>query len=155
MLQCDNVNYLPVPAREIAWVPVGELSVIVTTPVLAPVCVGVKTTLILQLVPGSTGAVQVLVWLKSPVMVTPDTCNIALPELFRVTVLGLLDVPTVCGPNASLGGKGEANEVLRKTETMLANASAATRSGLPSPLKSATATASVSAPDKNFVAWST
>jgi len=60
--------------------------------------VGVKVTLIVQLVPAASEELQLLVWVKSPEFV-PLTemllmVRVALPELLRVRAMGALLVPT-------------------------------------------------------------
>ena len=62
------------------------MSVIVRVPVLVPLAVGSNTTLTLQEAPAGTLEPQVLVWEKSPLMLTPVTASVALPVLVRVTL---------------------------------------------------------------------
>jgi hypothetical protein len=62
------------------------LSVIVTTPVLVPVAVGLKVTLMVHLALAATLERQVLVWEKSPLTVMPVIVRVALPVLVRVTL---------------------------------------------------------------------
>jgi len=70
---------------------------------------GLKTMAIVQLDAGATGAVQLLVKLKSegfgPARDTPETCSGPDPELMRVSVCGALDVPCVLAGNAGAVGE--------------------------------------------------
>ena len=83
-------NYCPVPDSEIFCGLPPPLSVIETAAVLAPVAVGVKVTLMVQLAPAATLVPQVLVWAKSltlvPEIVTPIILRDVVPTLVRVTV---------------------------------------------------------------------
>ena len=75
------------------------LSLTVTVPVRVPVVVGVKFTLIVQLVPAARLAPQVWVWVKSPllvpVMAMPLMLSAAAPVLERVIDWAALLAPTV------------------------------------------------------------
>jgi hypothetical protein len=62
------------------------LSVMVRVPVLVPLAVGSNTTLMLQEAPAATLELQVLVWEKSPLMLTSVMASVALPVLVRVTL---------------------------------------------------------------------
>jgi hypothetical protein len=73
----------------------GALSVIVKVPVRAPVAVGVKVTLTVQLAPVPALLPQVLVWEKSPLAVMLEMAREALPVLVRVTVCAVLLFPTI------------------------------------------------------------
>jgi len=66
-----------------------------TDPERDPVAVGVKVTLMVQLLPAKTGLVQVLVWAKSPVAEILVIVSVALPELVSVTDCTVLVVPTI------------------------------------------------------------
>lgn len=68
--------------------------VIVTTPVRRPVPVGEKVTLMVQLAPGARLLPQVLVWLKSPLIVTAIFVMTPLLVLVRVAVWTRLAVFT-------------------------------------------------------------
>ena len=59
---------------------------IATVPVLFPVVVGVKVTLMVQAALAARLEPQVLVWEKSPLMATLVIVSVALPVLERVTV---------------------------------------------------------------------
>jgi len=61
------------------------LSVMVRAPVLVPLAVGSNATLTLQEAPAATLEPQVLVWEKSPLMLTPVMARVALPVLVTVT----------------------------------------------------------------------
>jgi hypothetical protein len=76
----------PVPVRLTVWVAGLALSVIVRTPVLVPVAVGLKVTLRVQLVLATRLEPQVLVWEKSPLAVMLVMLRVALPVLLRVTL---------------------------------------------------------------------
>jgi hypothetical protein len=52
-----------------------------------------------QEAPAATLEPQVLVWEKSPLVLTPETVRFARPVLVRVTLWGLLLVPTACDAN--------------------------------------------------------
>jgi hypothetical protein len=71
------------------------LSVTVSVPVRVPDAVGVKITLMTQLVPGAMLAVQLLVWAKSPLAAMLDKVSVPVPELVSMTVWPALGVPTV------------------------------------------------------------
>ena len=62
------------------------LSVIVMEPLRAPVVVGVKVTLRVQLALAARLAPQVLVWEKSPLTVMLVMLRVALPVLLSVTL---------------------------------------------------------------------
>jgi hypothetical protein len=76
----------PVPVRLTVWVAGLALSVMVRTPVLVPVAVGLKVTLRVQLVLAARLEPQVLVWEKSPLAVMLVMLRVALPVLLRVTL---------------------------------------------------------------------
>ena len=67
----------------------------VSVPVLVPIAVGVKVTVIVQLLPEPTGLTQLLVCAKSPLVLMLDMLNGTLWLFFKVTVCGELGVPTV------------------------------------------------------------
>jgi hypothetical protein len=62
------------------------LSVIVTAPVLVPVAVGLKVTLMVQLALAATLEPQVLVWEKSPLVLMLEMLRVVLPVFVRVTL---------------------------------------------------------------------
>jgi hypothetical protein len=76
----------PVPVRLTVWVVGLALSVMVTTPVLVPVAVGLKATLRVQLALAARLKPQVLVWEKSPLTVMLVMLRVALPVLLSVTL---------------------------------------------------------------------
>jgi hypothetical protein len=76
----------PVPVRLTVWVAGLALSVLVRTPVLVPVAVGLKVTLRVQLVLAARLEPQVLVCEKSPLTVMLVMVRTALPVLLRVTL---------------------------------------------------------------------
>jgi hypothetical protein len=58
----------------------------VTTPVLVPVAVGLKVTLMVQEAPAATLEPQVLVWEKSPLALIMILLSVAFPEFLSVTL---------------------------------------------------------------------
>ena len=76
----------PVPVRRTVWVAGLALSVMVTTPVLVPVAVGLKVTLRVQLALAARLEPQVLVWEKSPLAVMLVMLRVALPTFLSVTL---------------------------------------------------------------------
>ena len=73
------------------------LSLTVTVPVRVPVAVGVKFTLIVQLLPAASEVPQVPspARAKSPLIVMPPIVMVVLPELVSVENCAALVVPTV------------------------------------------------------------
>ena len=96
------------PVSENTCALLGALSAMVTFAVSVPLIEGVNVTVIVQVAWGATALVQVLVWLKSallvPVTLTPVTFRSVLPVLVTVTVCGLLVVPTFWLPKLRLDG---------------------------------------------------
>jgi len=74
----------------------------VSKPVLLPVAVGVKVTLMAQLAPGANPAPQVLSCAKSPVTVIPAIVKAAVPVLLIVIVCGALVDPSAWLVNVKL-----------------------------------------------------
>ena len=72
------------------------MSVSVSAPVRFPGAVGVKVTLIVQLAPAATEPAQVLVWAKSPLVMTVRGVRAPFPVLVSVSVCGALGVETAC-----------------------------------------------------------
>src|ERR671933_132471 len=66
---------MPVPLSGIRCGLPAALSVTVSDPVRTPEVVGVKVTLMTQLLPGLSKAGQLLVWVKSPVTPIDPICN--------------------------------------------------------------------------------
>src|SRR5581483_4069734 len=100
--------YWPVPVRLTNCGLPPPLSAIETEALRAPIAVGVKVTVIVQLPPPTTLVPQVLVCMKSPglvpVRVIPVIVRVCAPTLVRVTVCGALVVPTVTVPNGRMVG---------------------------------------------------
>jgi len=80
--------------------------VIAIEPVKLPVVVGVKVTLIVQVLPAASvpGRVQVSVSAKSPVAAPTEIVVLAVPVFFTVTALLELVVFSACAANVSLAG---------------------------------------------------
>jgi hypothetical protein len=77
---------VPVPVRLTVWVAGLALSVMVRVPVLVPVAVGLKVTLMMQEALAARLEPQVLVWEKSPLTLMLVIVRVALPVLLRVTL---------------------------------------------------------------------
>jgi len=79
----------PVPVKLMVCGLLPALSVIVMEALRVPAELGVNVTAIVQLPPAATEPPQVLVSVKSPglapVIAIPETFNVPLPVLFRVT----------------------------------------------------------------------
>ena len=92
------VGALPVPLTPKACGLVLALSVMLTEAERAPVAVGLKVTLMVQVLPAATGLPQVLVWAKSAGFVPATTTllifKVMLPVLVRVTLWTELVEPT-------------------------------------------------------------
>src|SRR5580700_6465158 len=95
-------------------VPVSEttelaavLSVMVTVPIADPAAVGVKVTLTVQMPPGATADVQVLVAANGAVAVTPVTVRLAVPVFVIVTTCTALVVLTTWVAKVRLAGDSE------------------------------------------------
>jgi hypothetical protein len=82
--------------------------VIVTVAACGPVANGENARLIVQPALTVYAPLQPFATVNSPALVPPRTteeiCNVALPELVRVTICGLLVVPCVTLPNETLLG---------------------------------------------------
>jgi hypothetical protein len=100
---------LAVALSEIICGEPGASSVMVKFAVRWPGPMGVKTSEIVQLAAGTTGAVQLLVKLKSegfgPPRATDETWRGAVPELMRVSVCTAPDVPCVIVGNEGAAGE--------------------------------------------------
>jgi hypothetical protein len=70
------------------------VSLTLSVPLRAPVAVGVKVTVIVQLAPAANVLPQLLVWAKSPLAATLLIVRGAFPVLLNVTVCAVLVVPT-------------------------------------------------------------
>jgi hypothetical protein len=86
---------MPVPFRLTVWGLPGALSVMLSVPVRAPVPVGAKVTLIVQLLPAAREGPPPLVSLKSPLEVMLVMVKAATPLFVSVTVCAALVVPTI------------------------------------------------------------
>jgi hypothetical protein len=86
---------MPVPLRFAVWVCELPLSVMVRVPVLSPVAVGVKVTVIVQDAPAGTGLLHVPASAaKSPVVEELLTYKTAAPVFVTVMFCAELVVPT-------------------------------------------------------------
>jgi len=112
----DSCTTVPVPVSEMVWVPEPPSSLIVIEPVLVPPAVGVKVTLIVQLVPGCMPDPQVFVSWKSPVGVMLEISNSAVPLFDGVSVCAALVVPTSCVAKVSFVAESDAVGVCINTE---------------------------------------
>ena len=81
---------MPVPVRTTVCGEPGALSATIRSAVRWPGAVGLKTREMVQLEPGVSGAVQLLVKLKSeglgPARETEEMCKLVFPELMTVKV---------------------------------------------------------------------
>lgn len=80
----------PVPVSGIACGLLPALSTKVSEPKAPPAAVGLKVTLMVQILPAATGEPQVLVWAKGAVAVMEPIFSVAVPELVTVTVWAAL-----------------------------------------------------------------
>src|SRR5437762_2048555 len=101
-------NQIPVPVTETVWAPAPLAAVTFTVEVFAPVVVGLKTTLIVQLPPTATDVPHVLVcenWpALAPVSVMLVTGTTSVPMFVTVTVCAALATPTAWLANARAFG---------------------------------------------------
>ena len=81
------------------------MSVTVRVPVRVPLAAGSKVTLMLQEAPAATLEPQVLVWEKSPLTAMLVMVRAEVPVLVRVTLCGLLLVPTAWEANVKEVGE--------------------------------------------------
>ena len=88
----NTVTKLP-PRITVCGLP-AALSLIASVPARKPPLVGVKVTDMVQLFPAVRVALQLLVCLKSPVVVMPAILSVAFPVLVRLTDFAELVVPT-------------------------------------------------------------
>jgi len=95
----------PVPERLTVWVEGLELSVKVSEPLLVPVVVGVKVTLMGQEKPAARPAPHELVWEKSPLTATLVMLRASLPPFVRNTICALLLDPTACAAKVNEVGE--------------------------------------------------
>ena len=88
------------------------MSVTVTEPLRDPVAVGAKVTLIVHDELAARLVPQVFVCEKSPLAAMLEIVSVALPGLLRVTLCGLLLVPSTCPENVNeLGDRLAADAV--------------------------------------------
>src|SRR5436309_1976420 len=80
----EHVPTTPAPVRAAVWGLVVALSVTVNVPVRVPATVGVKVTLIAQLLPAVTEPPQLLVSPKSLLMAILEILSVVVPVLVRV-----------------------------------------------------------------------
>src|SRR5579864_3005410 len=95
---------VPVPLNPVVCGPPKALSFTVSVPARVPVAVGVNVTWIEQLPPEPRLAGQLLLWLKSPLVVMLLMFSAPRPILVRVAVCGLLLVPVFCAAKVSVAG---------------------------------------------------
>ncbi len=96
---------VPTPVPDSATVAglLFALLVTVSVPVRAPDAVGVNFTVTVHDAPTAIDE-QVLVWLKSPLALTPETVAVEVPELVRVTFWVAEEAPTTVPANDSEPG---------------------------------------------------
>jgi hypothetical protein len=105
-----SIGYCPVPDREAVCGLPPPSSATETLAVRSPVAVGVKVTLIVQLVnlgrllPQVPGGAREKSEALVPTMVITIEFSVRLPTLVRVMFCGVLEVPTVTVPNPKLVG---------------------------------------------------
>jgi len=105
MLPGEKLPIVPVPVSEtVCGLPLA-LSVTEIVPVTVPFATGRKVTEMLQLVPATMVAEQVLVWAKPALILIPERVRLAFPLLVRVTVCGGLVVLLSCVPKVKLVGE--------------------------------------------------
>jgi hypothetical protein len=80
------VELPPVPVRLTVWVSGLALSKMVTAPVLVPVAVGVKVTVMMQEAPAATLEPQLLVWEKFPLTLKLAMLSVAFPVFSSLTL---------------------------------------------------------------------
>src|SRR5580704_13480573 len=99
------VDYLPVPDRFETCGLVAALSLTTNVPVAAPVCVGWKTTLMVQVEPAARLEPQVVAETENgPVVEGEMLVSATACLLWRVNVLAALVVPTVVLGKVALAG---------------------------------------------------
>src|SRR5689334_17924169 len=94
----------PVPISDTECPLAEPLSLMTNVPLRDPAAAGVNVTWIAQLAPTASDAGQLLVWLKSPLLLMPAIESAVVPVLLNVTVCVALGVPTVTLPKLSDGG---------------------------------------------------
>src|SRR5579864_61232 len=107
------VKSVPVPDSATVWGLPFALSITVMLPLRAPVAVGVKVTLIAQLMVAANDAPQLFVSAKSPEAAIGAIFNVALPVFFSVIAwAGVLVVVTSWPPRFKLAGMNVATGAL-------------------------------------------
>jgi len=96
------------------------LSVMVRSPAVVPVSVGLKTTEMVQVTPAPTLAPQSFVWSNLPLVVMPVTFRLEVPVLVTETVFGLLVAPVATTPKFKLLGTSFALPMVKVIEAMAA-----------------------------------
>jgi hypothetical protein len=108
-----SIKDAPVPVRATVCVPPGAVSVTTSDALSGPKAVGVKVTLMVQLLFAPRDEGQLLVCEKSVLFALliwiEVMLNGRLPMFVRVTTCGLLVIPTVSLPKAKLAGASFAN----------------------------------------------
>jgi len=89
-----RADVVPVPLSCTVWGLPRALSVKVSAPVDVPAAAGVNTTLIVQLAPAESAAVQVFVWEKAPLATMLEIVSGEVPVFVAMTGIALLEVPT-------------------------------------------------------------
>jgi len=85
----------PVPLKSTVWGLPLALSATESVPAAAPVAVGVKLTVIVQVLPAARLEPQLLFWVKTLLLVVnPVRESAPVPELVTVTDCGALAMPT-------------------------------------------------------------
>ena len=83
----------PVPRRMTICGLAGASSEMLSVPLRVPLPVGVKETLIVQLLPTATLVPQLFVWVKSPLTAKLEIVTTPLPVLVRVMTCAPLELP--------------------------------------------------------------
>lgn len=94
----------PVPLNATVGAVPGEPLVNDSTPLRAPLAVGVNTTFTMQLAPAANDVPQLFVWAKSPLIVTPVIETGRSPEFENVTDCTALDTFKSAGANDNDAG---------------------------------------------------
>jgi len=103
----DADGVVPFPPKEAEGAAPVKSPDGVIVPLRFPCAVGVKVTVMVQLVPAGTALPQLLVWAKSPVIWMPLRLTGALPVLVKVSVCAAL-VPTTWFPKLRAVGESVA-----------------------------------------------
>src|SRR5580692_9041700 len=134
-------GYEPLPVNATICVLVRDESFIVNAPLRAPVCVGEKLTSTVQSFPVVSLAGQLLVCVKSPLLVMLVIFSGVAPGLLTITTCAALVVPTFCVAKVRLSGvnpiTGSFSSTVADPESPHVVPLPMARSKPPSPLKSA------------------